>query len=350
VVKYCRACHTGIVDEAAVCPSCGLQQLIFPAAVSKLQRVWNFAGFCVAALGVVSVSLAVGVVRHHGSPAHWNPQKLLVRSKRNVVYRRSIVLVEETRKVYPYSIVPGGAPNVDEAKLAMLRGDVRANYTNVDFAKLHEVKLTANLSGYVSYRYGDKIYWTAKKLTLRAGETVFTDGQHIVRGRCLNCYSVVPMSPIRPHEPSEKVLNAPVDVPVYAYKFPMLPVETPMLPPPPEELTPTVPILPAVAPVKPGGGFWFPIIPIIPPIHHHPGSSPVTPSTPGSPGPPGTPPGTPPVIPPVAVVPEPNYAWLLAAGFLALALTHVLRRRASLRLPNLSKEKRQPGGTSVVEP
>ncbi len=343
MVKSCRACQSGIVDEAAVCPSCGLQQLIFPAAATKLQRVWNIAGLCVAALGVVSVSLAIGVVRHQGAQSHPTPQRI-VRSKRNIVYRRAVVLVEETRKVYPYSIVPGGAPNVDEAKLAMHRPDVQANYANVDFAKLHEVKLTANLSGYVSYRYGDKIYWTAKKLTLRAGETVFTDGVHTVRGRCLNCYSAVPMLPIRPNEPSEKLLNAPVDVPVFAYKFPLLPVETPMLPPPPEELTPTVPIFPAVAPIKPGGGFWFPIIPIIPPIHHHPGS-PLTPSTPGSPGTPIVPP-----VPPVAVVPEPNYAWLLAAGFLALALTHVLRRRASLRLPNLSKEKRQPGGTSVVEP
>ena len=144
-----------------------------------------------------------------------------------------MVLEEETRKVFPYSIVPGGAKTVDEAKLAMLRPDVRANYTNVDFAKLHEVKLAANLSGYVSYRFGEKIYWTAKKLTLRAGETVFTDGAHIVRGRCLNCYSAFPMLPIRPNEPSEKMLNVPVDVPVFAYKFPLLPVEAPALPPPP---------------------------------------------------------------------------------------------------------------------
>jgi hypothetical protein len=311
--------------------------------VSKLQRVWNLAGLCVAALGVVSASLAVGVVLHQGSQFQRIPQKLLVRSKRNIVYRRSVVLVEETRKVYPYSIVPGGAPNVDEAKLAMRRPDVRANYTNVDFENLHEVKLATDLSGYVSYRFGDKIYWTAKKLTLRAGETVFTDGVHIVRGRCLNCYSAVPMSPIRPNEPSEKVLNAPVDVPVFAYKFPLLPVEAPMLPPPPEELTPTVPILAAVTPIKPGG-FWFPIIPIIPPIHHHPGSPPTTTTSPSSPGTPIPPP------PPVAVVPEPNYAWLLLAGFLALILGHGVRNRVMFRLPNLSKKKRQPGGTSVVEP
>ena len=230
---------------------------------------------CVAALGVVSFTLALGVVRHQSSQSHRSPQKLVVRSSPSVVYRRSVVLVQETRKVYPYSIVPGGAPNVEEAKLAMRRPDVRANYADVDFGKLHEVKLDKNLSGYVSYRYGDKIYWTKKKLTLRAGEMVFTDGVHIVRGRCLNCYSAVPMFPIRPTEPPENVLNEPVDVPVFAYKFPLLPVETPTLPPPLELMTPTVPISPGGASAG-GGGFWFPIIPFIPPIHHHPGSPPVT--------------------------------------------------------------------------
>ena len=76
--------------------------------------------------------------------------------------------------MYPYSIVPGGAANVEEAKLFMRKPGVRGNYANVDFAKLHQVKLEKNLSGYVSYLYGDKVYWTKKKLTLRAGETVFT--------------------------------------------------------------------------------------------------------------------------------------------------------------------------------
>ena len=153
MVKFCRACQSGIVDDAALCPSCGLQQLIFPEAITKLRRVWHFAGLLVGVLSVVSISLAVGVARHDISQSGRNPRRLAVPSDRNIVYRRSVVLVEETRKVYPYSIVAGGAPNVDEAKLAMHRPEVRANYANVDFAKLHEVKLATNLSGYVSYRY-----------------------------------------------------------------------------------------------------------------------------------------------------------------------------------------------------
>ena len=142
--------------------------IVRPPSQTKLRLLWNVAILGVAAVGIVSVSVAVRVVQHHSSQSRPSAQKPLVQSTRNVVYKRSAVLVEETRKVYPYSIVPGGAPNLAEAKLAMSKPDVRANYANVDMAKLHEVKLATNLSGYVSYRYGDKIYWTKKKITLRA--------------------------------------------------------------------------------------------------------------------------------------------------------------------------------------
>jgi hypothetical protein len=325
VAQVCRRCRSEIVDDLANCACCGLQQLTVPTPPAKRQSIWNLAWLGVAVLGVASASLAVGVVRYRSVRSHLNPQRLSVPSQPRIVYQRSLLVEKETRKVYPYSIVPGGAKTVDEAKLSMRRADVRANYANLDFAKLHEVKLATSLFGYVSYRFGDKIYWTAKKLTLRAGETVFTDGVHMVRGRCLNCYSAIPMLPIRPNEPTANVLDTPVDVPLFTYKFPVLPVEVPTLPPPLEELTPGVPILPATAlvPIKKGGGIWFPLIPFIPPIHHHPGSPPST----------STPPPKSPIVPPVVVVPEPNYAWLVAAGFLALILTHGLRRRVILKSP-----------------
>ena len=112
-----------------------------------------------------------------------------------------MVVREVKRKVYPYSIVPGGAEDVLQARHAMTEPAVKAHYANFDLSQLKQVKLAATLSGYVSYRWGDKIYWTAKKITLRAGETVFTDGTHVARGRCLNCYSALPMQPIRPTSP-----------------------------------------------------------------------------------------------------------------------------------------------------
>ncbi|MGB6945448.1 MAG: hypothetical protein WBE37_23830 [Bryobacteraceae bacterium] len=202
-----------------------------------------------------------------------------------VTLENMIVVQQGTRRVYPYSIVPGGALSLDEAKQAMHDPAVKANYANINFAQLRQLKLTKNLSGYVSYRWGDKIYWTSKQLTLRAGETVFTDGVHLVRGRCMNCFAAHPMQPIRPDEPTEKALDTPAEMPVIAYSFPKPLIESPELPTPPEELTPTVPSLP-------GGGLRLPMVPIIPPIHRYPGH---------------LPPGTPVPPPAVVVTPEPNF-------------------------------------------
>jgi hypothetical protein len=275
--------------------------------------------------GLASIAVALFV------PALVSPHAMAWRPHANVerrvpppvAYVTAMVTTEVKRKVFPYSLVPGGAENVREARAAMTEPANRANYSEMDLAQLKQVKLTTNLSGYVSYRWGDKIYWTKKPLTLRAGETIFTDGKHIVRGRCLNCYSALPMLPTRPNEPSAKILDTPVEMPLTVYSFPKLPVMAPELPVPPAELTPTVPVLaPVLSTVgkTAGGGFWFPILPIIPPIHRHPKQ----PSSPSSP----LPPGPPPVIPPVAVVPEPRYVWLLLAGFLALLICNKRRRAA----------------------
>ena len=230
--------------------------------------------------------------------------------------RQTSVVTEENRKVFPYSVVPGGAKTLDEAKRSMRDPAVKDHYAAIDLKNLKQVTLTADLYGYVSYRFGDKIYWTAKQLRLKAGETVYTDGQHIVRGRCLNCYSALPMMPIRKNEPSEKILDTPVEVPMIALSFPRLPPEAaPALPPPLEELTPEVPVLPG-APGAPGhGGIgFFPIIPIIPPIHRHrphPAPVPVVP-----------------VVPPeTAVIPEPNYVWVMAGVSVILVLFEWTRTR-----------------------
>ena len=337
----CRACQKQFAHRGGVCDICRRRVLTQAVTPTLRPRLWKLAVLSVTFLGVTSSLIAAAVMTHQ--TLSWPGRRSVAQSpsrKAPVIYAVKMVVEQVTRKVYPYSIVPGGAQTLDEAKRAMSNPSVRANYANVDFSQLRQVKLTTNLSGYVSYRWGEKIYWTTKMLTLRAGETVFTDGVHLVRGRCLNCYSPRAMLPTRPNEPTEKVLDTPVEMPVIAYSFPRLPVELPELPPPPESLTPSVPIFPPVSPVAPGktgGGFWFPLIPIIPPIHRHP------PGTPTSPLPP-------PIIPPVAIVPEPSYAWTLAAGFLGMLLAYGLRRRVITRLPNLSTENVQPLGTSVVEP
>ncbi len=243
----CWTCEKTTADRGGICRICRRAARIPSSTPRRRLSFWKLAGALVGVLSLAAGSLAV--VSPPTLP--WSHRADLAnRLTAPQAYVTTMVVEQLKRKVYPYSIVPGGAENLFAAKRAMTDPAIKAHYASVgvDLAQLKEVKLTANLSGYVSYRWGDKIYWTAKKITLRAGEKVFTDGTHVVRARCLNCYSMLPMQPTRPHEPTELALDAPIEMPVTVYSFPLLPLLAPALPVPPGELTPSVPVLPAGGP------------------------------------------------------------------------------------------------------
>jgi len=261
MAQLCRRCHKLEADHGEVCIVCRRRVLKDASAPTLRPGIWKLAVVLVGIITLTSSLIAAAVMMHRTLP--WR------HGANPVTYQVAMVVEQVTRKVYPYSIVPGGAENLADAKRAMNDPAVKANFAGFDFAKLRQVKLAKNLSGYVSYRWDEGIYWTSKMLTLRVGETVFTDGVRLVRGRCLNSYSPVPMLPVRPNEPTEQQLDTPVEIPIISYSFPKLPVEALDLPPPPESLTPSVPIFPQT-----DGGIWFPAIPIIPPIHRHPESVP----------------------------------------------------------------------------
>lgn len=118
---------------------------------------------------------------------------------------------DDGRAVYPYSVVPGGVRTPEELEAAAARDPVvREHYKDVDLAQLRPVALDAGRLAYVSYRVGDKVYWTKNKVRLAKGELVLTGACDGVRGRCGNRISDVPMTPVAEVEPSEEVLDAPV--------------------------------------------------------------------------------------------------------------------------------------------
>jgi hypothetical protein len=250
MANLCRACQTVMADRGGVCYACRFRFLKDPVPPTARPGVWILAALCIILLSVSSSLIGAAVMLRQ------TPRRSSAESPSPLVaYEMTMVVAPQTRKVFPYSIVPGGAQNLDEAKQAMNDPAVKANYAGVDFTKLRQVKLTRSLSGYVSYRAGEKIYWTAKMLTLRPGEMVFTDGVYLVRGRCLNSYSPRATLPVWANEPSEEALDTPVEMPVVAYSIPKLASIAPPLPPSPESLTPAVPIFP------PSG-----LVPIIPPL------------------------------------------------------------------------------------
>jgi hypothetical protein len=122
------------------------------------------------------------------------------------------VETKKTRRVYPYSIVPGGVLNRQELTHAVVMDKVVAEHYAAFEADKATVKTVAKPRGvYVSYRKGDKVFWTAKKLQLAEGETLLSDGQNEIRTRCGNRISDVPRQPVEANGPGEEELDASVE-------------------------------------------------------------------------------------------------------------------------------------------
>lgn len=166
----------------------------------------------------------------------------------------------ENRPVYPYSVVPGGVRDARELKWAAQHDPVVAvHYAGFDYDRGRVVRLVLARTAYVSYRIGNKVYWTRHRLTLKKGETVVTDGKIIVRSRCGNRVEEVPQQATDSSEP-----------PAVKFDEPMLPALgiASSNPPVPFESALNQSGLPGFGPAMPLGlvdpfenGTWVPITP-----------------------------------------------------------------------------------------
>jgi hypothetical protein len=95
------------------------------------------------------------------------------------------------RSVFKYSVVAGGVQSAAELTQAADRDPVvRDHYKDIHLNQVRELHLDKDMRAYVSYRVKDKVYWTQKKIPLRKGELVLTDGKNLVRSRCGNRISI----------------------------------------------------------------------------------------------------------------------------------------------------------------
>jgi hypothetical protein len=116
------------------------------------------------------------------------------------------------RKVYPYSIIEGGATTAEELMQAVQSDPVVArHFAKFDLPKTRVETLRAPRLVHVSYRRGDDVFWTRRKVVIPAGETVLTDGTNYARTRCGNCLSET-AGPVSADEPAAAVLDTPVSV------------------------------------------------------------------------------------------------------------------------------------------
>jgi hypothetical protein len=190
------------------------------------------------------------------------------------------------RTAYPYSVIPGGAVNPDELKHAMEYDPVVSrHFQGFDYLHAHLVRVSAEQAMYVSYRIGDRVYWTRKKVSLHPGETLITDGTIVARTRCGNRVARAPLGPASPLEPPPDELEGAIPLRDTVPTPPTIATANPA----PERLSP------AVNSPKKTGGWWF----IPPPFYVPNGSS-------GSSG------------GPLAVTPEPGSILLISSGLAAV--------------------------------
>jgi len=121
---------------------------------------------------------------------------------------------DANRPVYPYSLVPGGVEDAKELKwVAEHDPIVAAHYAGFDYDHARVVRLTLAQTVFMSYRIGNRVYWTRHRLTLHKGEKVITDGRITARARCGNRVEQVPQQAAAAVEPPEVKFDQPIKFP-----------------------------------------------------------------------------------------------------------------------------------------
>jgi len=167
----------------------------------------------------------------------------------------------ENRPVYPYSVVPGGVRDVSELKRAAEHDRVvAAHYAAFNFGRARVLRLDRARTAYVSYRIGNKVFWTRHRVTLKQGEMLITDGKITARSRCGNQVMEVPQQETSTSEPPAAKFDEPVHPATgTAFANPPAPFQTSLL---------NRPALPGFGPAPPlsmydpfTGGSWVPLAP-----------------------------------------------------------------------------------------
>src|SRR5947209_3205181 len=201
------------------------------------------------------------------------------------------------RPIFPFSVIPQGVTSAEELKTVLAYDPVaRAHYAGFSAATARLVRVDKPRAVHVSYRVGNRIYWTKNRMLLQLGEILISDGKNSARTRCGNRISDEAALPVLEHEPSMKMLEEPAPLPELQF------AETPSdfialsaVQPPPPSSSATAPQTPLVTPP---GVFGPPIGCCF---------------APHSAGPPA-------VIPPPVTTPEAGTGLLLVIGILSLSL------------------------------
>ena len=174
--------------------------VILLAARSRRKRhqQWSAVVIC---LGTAFLGCSLGYLLNEQSPAR--PVEV------STAHQSSQDLGERpTRKVYLYSVLPGGIESSEELATKLQDDSVAARHYS-DFKVERAVLVYARFkqeAAYVSFRKGSQIFWTRKRVHVANSEMLLTDGRAFARTRCGNRLSDKPQKPTTENEPSEEAL------------------------------------------------------------------------------------------------------------------------------------------------
>lgn len=153
-----------------------------------------------------ALALAVAVLL--AAMIKFQPRATTVSSRMVAPVAQSALLSQSPRRIYPYSVIPGGAYNAAELRTAAQQDSlIRAHYRDFDLDRTRLVVLRQNRHQYVSYRMAGQIFWTKERLLIPKGELLLTDGSHFARTRCGNRLSNMPRRETSDVEPAPAALN-----------------------------------------------------------------------------------------------------------------------------------------------
>ena len=179
------------------------------AGISKKVALGAVAVVAVAALGTT----LAGVIAHHAARRAVQPKFSVSSSSSLATLAGQAMLSISSRNrrlVYPYSIVPGGVTSAAELKeVAVHDRTVADHYKGFNYQRGRIIQVNRPQMVYLSYRRGNRVFWTRKRVSLHKGETLLTDGRITARARCGNQVSVLPQAITAPEEPSEAELDRP---------------------------------------------------------------------------------------------------------------------------------------------
>ena len=164
---------------------------------------------CVAALSTFALKIFVPSLFEASVSA---PSLDSVGIDRSEALNKVLSEAQPPRPVYPYSVVPGGVEDVNELKWAAEHDPVvAAHYAGFDYDHAQVVRVTLARTAFVSYRIGNRIYWTRRRIALHKGEKLITDGKMTARTRCANQVKETPQQQAAaPVEPQAQKFDEPI--------------------------------------------------------------------------------------------------------------------------------------------